>query len=53
MQNDDHQPMPDQQPTDARLAQATMKLLERADIKGGEVPMFVQIHNWLQSKSEG
>ena len=29
-----------------------MKLLERVDIKGNEVPMFVQIHNWLQSKVE-
>ena len=39
-----------EKPTETQLAQATMKLLERTDLKGNEVAMFVEIHNWLQSK---
>ena len=39
-----------EKPTEAQLAQATLKLLERTELKGNEVAMFVEIHNWVQSK---
>ena len=38
------------QPSEAEMAQATLNLLRRVDLKGDEVPFFVQVHNWLQSK---
>ena len=35
---------------EGQMASATMELLKRCDIKGGDVPAFVQLHNWLQGK---
>ena len=33
-----------------QLIRAALDLLKRCDIKGGEVPVYVEINNWLQSK---
>lgn len=35
------------------LAKAALELLKRTDIKGGEVPVFVAVNNWLQALIDG
>lgn len=37
---------------EAHFAQQTMELLQRVQLQGAEVPAFVAVHNWLQSKVE-
>ena len=39
-------------PNEKELATSTLELLKRVDIKGGEVPAFVAINNWLQDKAK-
>ena len=35
-----------------QLAAATLELLKRVDLKGAEVGAFVEINNWLQTKTQ-
>lgn len=35
---------------ETQMASLALRLLERVDLKGSEVPAFVAISNWLNSK---
>lgn len=35
------------------LAQAALELLKRAELKGGEVAVYVEVNNWLTSMVQG
>ena len=38
---------------EAEIASAIQHLLKRTDLKGEEMPAFVECWNWLQSKVDG
>ena len=40
-------------PQDQQLADASQKMLKRTTLTGADVPVFVQIHNWLEAIREG
>lgn len=35
---------------EAELARVALEFLKRCDLKGGDVPAYVAVNNWLQDK---
>lgn len=40
------------QPNENQLAQMALELLNRVDLKGVEVPGFLQVRQWLHDKAQ-
>lgn len=39
-------------PREAEFARITLEFMRRVQLQGNEVPMFVEVNNWLQEKLE-